>query len=153
MFNIRLRRSRGLCTLQWVDGAQGAGLQVVSARTVDLGRQADLFGLFGSVRADQSASFESMQERLNTFMGLIQKDPAVAHVIGYTGGRSRNTAVMFITLKPLAERKLSADQVINRLRGKLAQEPGATLFTRILSLASCCAIALARLISAAFTAL
>ena len=54
LFNIRLRRSRGLCTLQWVDGAQGAGLQVVSARTVDLGRQADLFGLFGSVRAAQT---------------------------------------------------------------------------------------------------
>lgn len=55
LFNIRLRRSRGLCTLQWVDQPQGASLQVVSGRSVDLGRQAGLFGLFGSVRAAQDA--------------------------------------------------------------------------------------------------
>ncbi|MEY2804369.1 MAG: Excinuclease cho [Pseudomonadota bacterium] len=54
LFNIRLRRSRGLCTLQLQESAHGIALQVVSGRSVDLGRQPDLYGLFGSVRAAQS---------------------------------------------------------------------------------------------------
>jgi len=52
----------------------------------------------------------------------------VAHVIGYTGGRSRNTAIMFITLKPLAERDDSARDFVTRMRKNLSREPGARLF-------------------------
>ena len=55
LFNIRLRRSRGLCTLQWVEQGHGASLQVVSGRSVDRGCQGGLYGLFGSVRAAQEA--------------------------------------------------------------------------------------------------
>lgn len=106
------------------------GLNITLYRIVPKGLfpQQDSGRVFGSVRADQSASFESMQERLTTFMNVIQKDPAVAHVIGYTGGRSRNTAVMFITLKPLAERQDSTRDFVSRMRRALAREPGARLF-------------------------
>ncbi len=106
------------------------GLNITLYRIVPKGMfpQQDSGRIFGSVRADQSASFESMQERLTTFMNIIQKDPAVAHVIGYTGGRSRNTAIMFITLKPLAERDDSARDFVTRMRKNLAREPGARLF-------------------------
>ena len=57
--------------------------------------------------------------------------PAVDYVVGFTGGGGgahNNTGRMFIALKPLEERKVSADEVINRLRGKLSHVPGATLF-------------------------
>ena len=106
------------------------GLNITLYRIVPKGMfpQQDSGRIFGSVRADQSASFESMQERLTTFMNLIQKDPSVAHVIGYTGGRSRNTAIMFITLKPLAEREDSARDFVARMRKSLSREPGARLF-------------------------
>ncbi len=90
--------------------------------------QQDTGRVFGAVRADQSVSFEAMQERLTHFMGVIGRDPAVAHVIGYTGGRSRNVAVMFVTLKPLAERQDSANAFVARMRRALAREPGARVF-------------------------
>ena len=60
-------------------------------------------------------------------MTIIQSDPAVAVVAGNIGARS-NQAAFNVTLKPLEERKVSADQVINRLRPRLARVPGATLF-------------------------
>ena len=84
--------------------------------------------LVGNVQADQSSSFQMMQARLDKFMAIVQADPAVANVSGSTGGGQRNSANFYITLKPLAERKLSADAVVARLRGKLAHEPGANLF-------------------------
>jgi multidrug efflux pump len=58
----------------------------------------------------------------------VGKDPAVELVMGFTGGGSRNNASLFVSLKPLSERKESADQVIARLRKTLANEPGAQLF-------------------------
>src|SRR3989441_12771437 len=70
-----------------------------------------------------------MKEKMTQFVALVMKDPAVNTIVGFAGGNtSANTGRMFITLKPLAERKVSADQVIARLRGKLAVVPGATLF-------------------------
>jgi multidrug efflux pump len=59
---------------------------------------------------------------------VVQADPAVEQVTGFTGGSQRNTAQMFMSLKPLSERDVSADQVVARLRTKLAKEPGANLF-------------------------
>ncbi|HRE18326.1 MAG TPA: multidrug efflux RND transporter permease subunit [Rhodocyclaceae bacterium] len=90
--------------------------------------QQDTGRIMGNIRADQSISFQAMQEKLLKFMAIVQADPAVAAVNGFTGGSRRNSAVLFINLKPLSERKERADQVIARLRGKLAHEPGANLF-------------------------
>ena len=90
--------------------------------------QQDTGRIFGSIRADQSTSFQAMQQRLDTFMKIVRDDPAVANVTGFTGGGQRNAAQMFVSLKPRTERDASADQVVARLRGKLAREPGARLF-------------------------
>jgi len=69
-----------------------------------------------------------MRQKLNDFVEIIQSDPAVESVTGFTGGGQRNGGFMFISLKPLKERDVSADQVVARLRGKLAKVPGANLF-------------------------
>ncbi|HET6319160.1 MAG TPA: efflux RND transporter permease subunit, partial [Chloroflexota bacterium] len=90
--------------------------------------QQDTGQMFGGVQADQGSSFQIMQKRLDRFMSIVRSDPAVANVNGFTGGGQRNSANFFITLKPLKERQASADQVVARLRDKLAHEPGANLF-------------------------
>ena len=82
----------------------------------------------GFIRADQASSFQAMQQRLDRFLAIVRADPAVANVTGFTGGSQRNTAQMFMALKPRSERQESAEQVIDRLRLKLAKEPGARLF-------------------------
>jgi len=82
----------------------------------------------GFVQADQDISFAAMDEKLHAFMRIVQKDPAVDNVEGFTGGGTLNSASMWISLKPRNERRLNADQIINRLRGKLAHIPGATLY-------------------------
>ncbi|MGH8738382.1 MAG: efflux RND transporter permease subunit, partial [Burkholderiales bacterium] len=84
--------------------------------------------LIGSIQADQSISFQAMEKKLSDFMTIIRTDPAVENVVGFTGGSRTNSGFMFIALKPLGPRKQSAAQVIVRLRGKLAHEPGARLF-------------------------
>jgi multidrug efflux pump len=84
--------------------------------------------LVGGVQADQSISFQAMSQKMKDFMGIIKADPAVENVVGFTGGGRSNGGFMFASLKPLAERKLSTDAVIARLRGKLKNEPGASLF-------------------------
>lgn len=88
----------------------------------------DTGSVMGFIQADQSISFQAMCNKLHDFMVIVSADPAVDNVTGFTGGSRTNAGSMFITLKPLAERKMSAQQVIARLRGKLAQEPGANLF-------------------------
>ncbi|QEZ45717.1 efflux RND transporter permease subunit [Cupriavidus oxalaticus] len=90
--------------------------------------QQDTGRLIGFIRADQATSFQAMRGKLDSFIKIVQSDPAVENVTGFTGGSQRNTGQMFVTLKPLAERKESADAIIARLRDKLAKEPGARLF-------------------------
>ncbi len=90
--------------------------------------QQDTGVLIGGVQADQGSSFEMMRKRVDRFMEIILSDPAVQNVNGNTGGGQRNSANFYITLKPLKERQVSADQVVNRLRDKMAHEPGANLF-------------------------
>jgi multidrug efflux pump len=90
--------------------------------------QQDVGRLTGMIQADQSISFQAMRGKLADFVDVVSKDPAVDNVVGFTGGGQLNSARMFIALKPIVERKISADQVIARLRGKLAHEPGANLF-------------------------
>ena len=63
---------------------------------------------------------------------IVQKDPGVDNVLAFAGsgggGATTNVGRMFISLKPLSERNVSADQIINRLRGKLSNIPGVQLF-------------------------
>jgi multidrug efflux pump len=69
-----------------------------------------------------------MRGKLRRLQAIVQADPAVASVVGYTGGRQTNSANMYVALKPEAERDVTADQVIARLRAKLLRIPGARLY-------------------------
>jgi multidrug efflux pump len=88
--------------------------------------------LVGSLQADQSVSFQAMSQKLRQMMAIVQADPAVQTVVGYTGtgggGYGQiNTGSVFVSLKPVSERP-PVDQVIARLRPKLAEVPGGRLF-------------------------
>jgi multidrug efflux pump subunit AcrB len=91
--------------------------------------QQDTGRLGGGLQGAQDISFLAMREKMQQFVRIVKEDPAVDNAVVFAGGEgSSNTGRMFITLKPLKERKASADQIINRLRPKLAVIPGATLF-------------------------
>jgi multidrug efflux pump len=90
--------------------------------------QQDTGRLAGSIQADQSISFQLMRQKLVQMVGLVKQDPAVDSVVGFVGGGQTNSGFVFVALKPVAQRHLSADRVIGRLRGKLAAVPGAQLF-------------------------
>ena len=90
--------------------------------------QQDTGRMIGSIQADQGISFQAMRGKLSGFIQIVRSDPAVESVVGFTGGSRRNSGFMFISLKPLAERKVSAAQVVARLRPRLARVPGANLF-------------------------
>jgi multidrug efflux pump len=84
----------------------------------------------GFIQADQSVSFQRMSQKLKQYMAIVQKDPDVADVVGFTGagGRGGNTGALFISAKPLSQRKVSSDGIIARLRPQLAHVPGGQLF-------------------------
>ncbi len=90
--------------------------------------QQDTGRIGGMIQADQDVSFAAMDQKLHAYMRIVERDPAVDDVGGFTGGGTLNSAGMWITLKPLDQRDVTSDQVINRLRGKLARIPGATLY-------------------------
>ncbi len=95
--------------------------------------QQDTGLLVGSIQADQSTSFQLMQQKLTQFIDIVKSDPAVDTAVGFTGGGGvgpggTNTGTVFASLKPMAERRLRADKVIERLREPLASVAGATLF-------------------------
>jgi len=91
--------------------------------------QQDTGRIVGSVQAAQDISFDSMRPKMQQYVDIVMHDPAVQTIVGFAGGNtSANQGRMFITLKPLKERKIAADQVIGRLRRKLAVVPGATLY-------------------------
>jgi multidrug efflux pump len=90
--------------------------------------QQDTGRIIGGIQADQSTSFQAMKGKFSEMMRIVESDPAVDSVAGFTGGRSTNSGFMFISLKPKSERKVSADQVINRLRAPLADVAGARTF-------------------------
>src|SRR5207237_460268 len=96
--------------------------------------QQDTGRLQGAIQAAQDISFQAMQAKLTEIVDIVGHDPAVANVVGFTGAQGNgpstatNTARLFVMLKPLAERKVSADQVITRLRGRVAVVPGAPAF-------------------------
>jgi multidrug efflux pump len=86
--------------------------------------------LTGVIQAAQDISFQAMREKLKAVVEIIRSDPDVTDVTGFTGGggSTTNSARMFIGLKPFEQRKISARQVIARLRPKLARVPGAPTF-------------------------
>ena len=90
--------------------------------------QQDTGLMIGNIQADQATSFQSMSGKVSQFVEIVKSDPAVAHVTAFTGGGQRNSGFMFVVLKPLKERGVTADEISNRLRPKLAQVPGAALF-------------------------
>ncbi len=91
--------------------------------------QQDTGRLMGAIQADQDTSFQAMDKRLQQMMAIVRKDDAVQDLAAFTGGGGgTNTARMFVMLKPLNVRKMSADLVMARLRPKLARIPGATLY-------------------------
>ncbi|MGA9567270.1 MAG: efflux RND transporter permease subunit, partial [Candidatus Korobacteraceae bacterium] len=91
--------------------------------------QQDTGRIFGSVMGDQDVSFDAMNTKVNEFVSIVRQDPGIQNVIASVGGGSpQNQARIFATLKPLSQRKVSADQVIARLRPKLSHVPGATLY-------------------------
>ncbi|HUN96711.1 MAG TPA: efflux RND transporter permease subunit, partial [Bradyrhizobium sp.] len=90
--------------------------------------QQDTGRMIGIIQADQSISFQLMQQKLAQFVSIIKQDPAVETAVGFTGGGQTNSGFMFVSLLPLSERHISVDGVIARLRHKMAVIPGATLF-------------------------
>jgi multidrug efflux pump len=89
--------------------------------------QQDTGRISGSVQASQDISFQAMRDKMTQFVNMVMEDPAVNTVVAFAGGNTAsNNGRMFITLKP--KRKIRADQVIARMRKKLAGVPGATLY-------------------------
>jgi len=92
--------------------------------------QQDSGRIISSIQAEQNMSFQKMKQKLTEFSRIVGEDPAVQHVTSFMGSNTSggNTGSMFITLKPSGERKISADNVIARLRSKLSGFSGATLY-------------------------
>jgi multidrug efflux pump len=92
--------------------------------------QQDTGRINGNFVGDQSISFQSMTQKITELAAIVKKDPAVETIQAFSGGgggTTTNTGRCFITLKPLNQRKVSADVIINRLRPKLNAMPGVTL--------------------------
>ena len=107
--------------------AIGLNILLFSVVPKNLFPQQDSGLLGGGITADQSISFQAMREKVAQAYAIVQADPAVATVAGFTGGRGTNRAMVTITLKPREERDASAFEVMARLRPKLAAIPGAQL--------------------------
>ncbi len=91
--------------------------------------QQDVGRLMGQVMADQSISFQSMDQKMGQIVKIVMADDAVDGAVSFYGGQgTTNVGRMFVTLKPLSRRTLDIDHVIARLRPKLGRVPGATLF-------------------------
>ena len=85
--------------------------------------------IYGGLQGAQDISYQAMQQDINGFVDMIKQDPAVANVMGFTGGAgATNGGFIYVGLKPLDERKVSASDIINRLRPKLTSVPGAGVF-------------------------
>ena len=91
--------------------------------------QQDTGALAGGVQGPQDSSFPSMNDSIQQIESVVQKDPAVQNVIAFTGGNgATNTGNLFISLKPLDERKIGAPEIINRIRPQLNRLPVASAF-------------------------
>ncbi|NNM59694.1 MAG: MMPL family transporter [Legionellales bacterium] len=92
--------------------------------------QQDTGRIIASIQGDQDLSFQAMKKKLTQFIQIVQTDPGVENVVGFIGGQNNtsNAGTVYIILKPLSQRKISSDEIINRLRKKLVVVPGATLY-------------------------
>jgi multidrug efflux pump len=134
---IHAQYARGL---DWVLDHQGKTLaSVVAAATLNVALfmiipkgffpQQDTGRMIGGIQAEQDISFQAMQEKLQEFVAVVQKDPAVMNVVGFCGGSGgTNTGRMFVQLKDKADRDVDVDQVMARIRRNSAHIPGARLF-------------------------
>ncbi len=97
--------------------------------------QEDTGNIQGILRADQDISFQAMEQKLRMTVDTVRRDPAVASVLGFTGGGGGfgavNTANLFIDLKPLSQRNLNGEGVIARLRRELSGLTGAQLYLQV----------------------
>jgi len=83
----------------------------------------------GFLRGDDGLSFKAMGPKIDEMINYLRQDPAVANVSGFIGGmRGSNNASIFMRLKPMRERKISAQKVIERMRKNAPKSPGARLF-------------------------
>lgn len=90
--------------------------------------QQDTGRIMGSIQADQNISFQLMEKKLKQLVSIVQQDPAVSTVVGFIGSGSTNSGNVYISLKPLNQRKVPVGAVIDRLRAKSAVVSGATLY-------------------------
>src|SRR5215472_6497970 len=113
------------CSASW----RHCALPCISSSTFQKGYmpEQDNGRIWGGIQADQSISFQLMKRKLAQFVEIVRQDPAVAKVVGFYGGSS-SYGYAFAALKPLSDRQASAEEVINRLRPKLEQIPGASLY-------------------------
>ena len=130
VYDRSLRRALQSPALVMLSLAATVGLAVYLFIIIPKGffPQQDTGRMIGGIQADQSISFQLMEQKLTRFVDIIRKDPAVQNIVGFTGGGQTNSGFVFVVLKPLSERKVSVFQVIGRLRGKLNQVAGARLF-------------------------
>jgi multidrug efflux pump len=131
--------ARYVASLDWALASKGLVMLVLLAVVVlngylfvkvpkSLFPQQDSGQLQGGLRADQSISSQAMGDKLRQIVDIVRADPAVATVVGFTGGGRAGGGFMFVTLKPLGERTEKGSAVIARLRPQLARVPGLSLF-------------------------
>jgi multidrug efflux pump len=108
----------------------GLNVYLFSAAPKGFFPQQDTGQINGGIRADQSISFQAMQEKLRQLVNIIKRDPAVDTVVGFTGGSRAGGGFMFVNLKPVDQRKKgeSGQAVIARLRPQLAKVTGVSMF-------------------------
>jgi len=93
--------------------------------------QQDNGTIFGNIQGAQDASFQAMRNAAARLVNVVTNDPAVAAVTAYTGGNgAANSGSIFMALKPFEQRRITASEIINRLRPKLSAVPGATVFVQ-----------------------
>ena len=91
--------------------------------------QQDTGQLMGFIRGDDGLSFTVMQPKMEIYRRALLADPAVQSVAGFIGGNSgTNNAMVLVRLKPISERKIDAQKVIERLRKEMPKVPGGRLF-------------------------
>ena len=116
-----------LLVLLVLGGVVGLNVTLYTAIEKGFMPEQDTGRISGFIRADQATSYQAMEQRLQRFLAIVQADPAVEHVTGFTGGWQRNAAQMFMTLQRGPGQETS-EAVITRLRAQLKDEPGARLF-------------------------
>ena len=108
----------------------GLNVYLFSAAPKGFFPQQDTGQINGGIRADQSISFQAMQDKLRQLVNIIRRDPAVDTVVAFTGGGRAGGGFMFMNLKPIDERKEgeAGQAVIARLRPQLARVTGVSIF-------------------------